>query len=158
MAKGGKKSSTSHTKTTRDATTPSLDPLSALVNLTPVADMVLSRPPPTPIQQTDRRKYNPTRSVSPPGNRLASRIVSNVNQARSTYLRTRLLTNSPLKYGRRKFGISTVKERLSFNLPKRLEMCLRRKVRSEVMHAKKKTGKGGQKRPVRNFWSRISCK
>ena len=48
---------------------------------------------------------------------------------------------------------------LSFADPSRVIVCLRRKIRREVIHAFKKNGKGGrgQKRPKRNFYSAIGC-
>lgn len=42
------------------------------------------------------------------------------------------------------------------NSPKVL-ICVRRKIRKEVLHAYRKTGKVGQKRPRRNFYSDIHC-
>lgn len=108
--------------------------------------------------QTDRRRHNPTRSISPPDpNRNAARIVVKTENLWRNYKRAHLLFGSPTKYARRRVGYSTISERLSFNVPKRLEMCLRRKIRKEVLHAKNKAGKKGQKRPIRNFWSKISC-
>lgn len=48
---------------------------------------------------------------------------------------------------------------LHFADPTRVVLCLRRKVRKEVMHALRKTGKRGrgQKPPKRNFYSAIGC-
>lgn len=36
-------------------------------------------------------------------------------------------------------------------------MCVRRRVRKEVLHALKKTGRGGQKSPRWNAWSQVHC-
>lgn len=50
--------------------------------------------------------------------------------------------------------------RLSFSLPKKTIVCIRRKVRRAVLHALQKTGRGGgpQKRPRWSAASRIRCK
>lgn len=48
--------------------------------------------------------------------------------------------------------------RIAFQRPKRLLVCIRRHMRKEVMFAKNKAGRSGQKRPTRNFYSSISCK
>lgn len=159
MAKGSKSKTTGG----RDTSTSTPDPIAKLTQplslprpITPVADAVLSN---------DRRRHDPTKSTRPPhdwANKSAARIVATpvraLGKAATSYRRTMLLVNSPLTYARRKVGYSTVSERLSFNIPKRLEMCIRRAVRSQVLHAKRKTGKVGQRKPHRNFWSKISCK
>lgn len=115
---------------------------------------------PKPQLESDRRRYNPTRSIAPLTPKNASRIVvkNRIEKAVQQYRRAHLLLGSPVKYARRKAAYSTLSERLSFNAPKRLELCIRRAIRKEVMHAKKKAGKVGQKRPNRNFWSAISCR
>ncbi len=48
--------------------------------------------------------------------------------------------------------------RIKFGDPQRLLICIRRNIRTQVLHAYKKTGKGGQRRPRRNQHSQISCK
>lgn len=44
-----------------------------------------------------------------------------------------------------------------FASPARVYRCVRRKIRTEVMHAKGYAGKRGQKRPVRNEFSDVRC-
>lgn len=46
---------------------------------------------------------------------------------------------------------------LSFSVPNKVLICVRRKQRKEVLFAKRKAGRGGQKRPRRNWYSEISC-
>lgn len=117
-----------------------------------------------PLLDTDRRRFDPTKSIAPLGasKRSATRILSKTTRAigktLTIYRATQLALNNPIKYGRRKVGYSTVKERLAFNVPRRIEMCIRRAVRARVLHARRKTGKVGQRRPRRNFWSAISCR
>jgi hypothetical protein len=43
------------------------------------------------------------------------------------------------------------------SIPQRAIVCARRKQRKEVMHAIKRAGKSGQKRPTRNQFSHIKC-
>jgi len=46
---------------------------------------------------------------------------------------------------------------IQFEDPSRVLICIRRKQRKEVLHALKKTGKSGQKRPRRNHYSEVLC-
>lgn len=46
----------------------------------------------------------------------------------------------------------------AFNEPSRVAICVRRKIRREVMFARGKTGRRGQKRPKFNWFSRIACR
>lgn len=47
---------------------------------------------------------------------------------------------------------------VAFDAPRDVLVCVRRQSRREVLHALRKTGKTGQKRPRRSFFSSISCK
>ena len=46
----------------------------------------------------------------------------------------------------------------TFNAPQEVITCVRRKQRKEVMHAMKKSGKSGQRKPRRNQLSNTHCK
>lgn len=47
---------------------------------------------------------------------------------------------------------------LKFAVPREVSICVRRKERKEVLHALKKTGKGGSRAPrKRNNWSSVKC-
>lgn len=46
---------------------------------------------------------------------------------------------------------------LGFDVPANVLVCVRRKMRKEVLHAFNKAGKGGQKRPRRNRFSDLRC-
>jgi len=46
---------------------------------------------------------------------------------------------------------------VAFQAPLDVAICVRRKVRKEVMHATGKAGRRGQKRPHRNPYSDINC-
>lgn len=52
----------------------------------------------------------------------------------------------------------TLPHQLTFAAPDRVLICVRRKRRKEVLFAKRKAGKRGQRKPRRNYWSAISCK
>lgn len=53
---------------------------------------------------------------------------------------------------------SYVPHEVGFQDPQKVLVCVRRKRRREVLHALRKAGKRGQKRPRRNFYSSISCR
>lgn len=50
------------------------------------------------------------------------------------------------------------KARIRFRHPERLLICVKRSIRREVMFAKRKAGRSGQKRPKFNKYSHISCR
>lgn len=52
---------------------------------------------------------------------------------------------------------SRVPYQLAFSAPGETLVCVRRSRRREVLFAKKKTGKGGQRRPRRSAWSDYKC-
>lgn len=60
---------------------------------------------------------------------------------------------APSRSGRMRFSHPG----LSFAAPDSVLVCVRRSRRKEVLFAKNKAGKRGQKRPRRNYWSSISC-
>lgn len=45
----------------------------------------------------------------------------------------------------------------AFTAPKKVLVCVRRKIRKEVMHALGKSGRSGQRRPRRSEYSSIQC-
>lgn len=49
------------------------------------------------------------------------------------------------------------KARFSFDNPLTVTVCVRRRVRKEVLHALNHSGKSGQKKPRKNFNSNIRC-
>lgn len=63
------------------------------------------------------------------------------------------LSDTPKKKGTR----SRVPAQLAFTAPAETVVCVRRHRRKEVLFAKKKAGKGGQKRPRRSAWSEVKC-
>lgn len=104
----------------------------------------------------DRRLFKPDESTRPPTAKkpLYARValqVIHVRQKRRQF-HAKLQTFNPLYHAR-----SAIRTRLGFSVPRRLEVCIRRGIRKEVIHATRKAGKAGQRKPVRNFWSAISC-
>lgn len=53
---------------------------------------------------------------------------------------------------------SQTKAAIAFQAPEKVLVCVRRQMRKEVLHARKKAGKRGQRKPRFNAYSRISCK
>jgi len=47
--------------------------------------------------------------------------------------------------------------RVTFAVPDRVAMCVRRKVRKEVLHALNVAGRTGIKKRRTNFWSKVGC-
>lgn len=47
---------------------------------------------------------------------------------------------------------------IGFTQPDQVLVCVRRKQRREVLHALKKAGRGGQRRPRYNLYSKITCR
>lgn len=52
----------------------------------------------------------------------------------------------------------TLPAKVGFKEPNKVAVCVRRKQRREVLFAKHKTGRSGQKRPRWNWFSRITCR
>lgn len=100
-----------------------------------------------PTVQFDRRRFRPDASTAPPGA---------VNRAS-----TRLNIDTLGKRARNsKQGFYSVGETLAYAIPSQVAICVRRKVRREVLHALhpfRKSGKGSGQPRKRNFWSRIHC-
>lgn len=46
---------------------------------------------------------------------------------------------------------------IGFANPRKVLICVRRKARREVLHAFRKAGRVGQRRPVRNAYSSVRC-
>lgn len=76
--------------------------------------------------------------------------------ARSFYTKPRLVI-SPAKQPKRNGAHFRIPHQVGFDVPHRVAICIRRKERREVIHAKRLTrkGSGGSKR--RSFWSNIKC-
>lgn len=117
--------------------------------LTPSRPLAISLPR-VAVSPVDLRVFEDRRTFHPDGPlrrplalpQSAGRVFENVNKKSRS--RSSARTFSP--------GV------LTFAAPDRVVLCVRRQRRKEVLHALRKTGKVGQRKPRRNFWSRISCK
>jgi len=91
------------------------------------------------LRLDDRRQWSPVpRSWRPVG-------------ATSRDARRLVLRDVPYKPG-------VLPHQVSFRVPDKVALCVRRKVRKEVMFATKKAGRGGAKaRYRRNAWSDVKC-
>lgn len=87
----------------------------------------------------DRRTYHPERAARPAFSlpRMASRLVAREARGRS---------------GRQ------TKAPVAFADPNRVLVCVRRKRRKEVLHARGIAGSRGFRRPRRSFYSEVSCR
>jgi len=121
----------------RDFSNPNNQSLDSLLTfkLRPAPVLIPVPSPPTRsavLSVGDRRQWQPDRSTRPPHSLRpgASRVMADAYKRLHT---------------------------LKFADPRFVGICVRRKIRREVLHALKRTkkGSGGAKR--RNFWSDISC-
>lgn len=86
----------------------------------------------------DRRRFHPAKSLRSP------RGVHG-GPARLT------ARTEPSRPGRLPYAVN-------FLVPKKTVVCIRRQRRKEVLFAKRKAGKRGQRRSRRNFFSEVRCK
>lgn len=108
----------------------------------------------TPLQlYEDRRLWHPEGAFAP---------AKSFSRARHR-LTLQTYTPAPRSLNRDRFAHlrsfnRQTKARISFAQPDRVLICVRRNIRKQVLHAFRKTGKVGQKRPKFTFYSRISCR
>lgn len=87
----------------------------------------------------DRRRYHPSKILRSPKRVDGSRAMVGVSR------------------GGAKAARHALPHKINFLVPKATVVCIRRKRRKEVLFAKRKTGKRGQRRPRRNFFSEVRC-
>lgn len=68
------------------------------------------------------------------------------------------LTLVPDRFARLRSFPAQTKAAVAFKSPERVLVCVRRKIRREVMHAYGISGSRGQRRPRYNWMSRVSCR
>lgn len=114
---------------------------------------LVARPKSTPLTAIeDRRRFHPDGFAAPAQSfkKTRHRITEQTYQRKKSINQKSVLPN---------FYTPTIEiGKLAFQEPKNILVCVRRKVREEVLHALKKTGKRGQKRKKFNYYSSISCK
>lgn len=100
----------------------------------------------------DRRYYFPVKSVEPIRSfgYNSSRIVL---RQKPKVLRSSVVSVKPTQKRRNRPVVG-----FSFSAPREVLICVRRKIRKQVLHALRKTGKVGQRRPRRGFYSSVSCR
>lgn len=109
-----------------------------------------SRPSPVDLRLfEDRRHYHPD-PVRP------------ANSFTRTRHRLKLYTNQPRQSSHSPSRINvytpSVAVGVGFDRPRRVLVCVRRKQRREVIFAKNKHGKSGQKKPKFNRFSKVRCR
>ncbi|QXP07907.1 MAG: hypothetical protein [Arizlama microvirus] len=105
----------------------------------------------------DRRRFDPAGDFSPaksfnkPRHRLTDVPVyenKNLNRVSTLPRFYEVVQPRPRK----------IKSKISFQQPDQVLICVRRNQRKEVLHALRKTGQSGQKKPRFNEYSSISCR
>lgn len=102
-----------------------------------------------PIRRTSFTLYQDYRTYNPRRNNVFPRTLYGPKSFITATRKPIVRTSSPMR------KLSLV--RLGFDSPHRVIICLRRKIRKHVLHALGKTGKGGQKRPIRTQYSKFHC-
>lgn len=131
----------SHRVRTRDTVSIANDPLRFVSKL-------ISSTPPTIQPRELLRLYEDRRTWSPdrPGVRVPR-----------SFSRSTRLTISPDRYSARHLAQSMPPAGISFKTPRRVVMCVRRRIRREVLHALSQAGRGGQRSPRWTEWSHVNC-
>jgi hypothetical protein len=105
------------------------------------------------IQYEDRRQWHPEKE-----NRPAASFSQSRHRLQIPTRTRKIQKYTHTKSSRSKSPFSYLSSEIGFRNAKRILICVRRKVRKEVLFAKKKTGKVGQKRPKFNQYSKVSCR
>lgn len=72
--------------------------------------------------------------------------------------RPRVVPSPPPRRSRANLRAPEAPAGLSFEVPREVMVCVKRQQRKEVLHAKRKTGRSGQKPPRFDWTSQVSCK
>lgn len=116
---------------------------------------VVHRPPVRLKHQEDRRSWDPGRDAS-----LAPRDVTG-RKARVVHKVTapRAVSRPGVKRLQQAPGVARVLEqaRARFEAPRKTFICLKRKLRRNVLFALKRTGSGARSPRKRNEWSNVQC-
>lgn len=136
-----------------DAVTTTPHPHTANAPVAHAIQKILARSPLTQIE--DRRKHHPDGRMRPAKTISGTRIAPHkIKTKKISVVRGR--DGRPMK---RKLTVLGVPSRIRFAHPLKTIICVKRKIRSEVLHAFKKTGRGAsrKKHPHRNRYSGVSC-
>lgn len=99
----------------------------------------------------DRRQFHPEGDYAPARSFNKSRHRLVVRPARAVAKASRSFKSPEL------FTPKFVTSSVYFDAPKRVLVCVRRKIRKQVMFALKKAGRAGQRRQRRNEFSDVYC-
>jgi len=117
---------------------------SAITNRMLRSDMWLKFNAPMRLREyEDRRSFHPEGDYAPAKSFSQSRHRLTVKKLRQHRAAPSLKTYSP--------------SFVAFEQPNKVLICVRRKIRKEVLHAFRKAGRSGQRRPRRSWFSAISC-
>lgn len=142
----------------RDISTIANDPLPRLLEpVRPVRPVVITRPPDLRTLE-DRRLFHPDPITPIMDLRQRMPIVAAPKVARSTKGRIGPKKNQSSKYSYTAPQAVFNRRAVLFQEPKKVVICVRRSMRTEVLHATGKAGKGGQRKPRYNAHSNIRCK
>lgn len=123
----------------------------------PIANHRLFVPPkPTAFSAVeDRRRFHPEKATQPARTTSGHPVKPHKPKLAVTAVK-RGPDGRPMK---KKITLRSIPSRLQFAAPKRTIICLKRKIRKEVLHALQRTGRGhgSRRRPKRNAYSQISC-
>lgn len=115
---------------------------------TPVATFRAARPIVSRPLVSDRRLYHPAKVVAPvysprKSQRRIVEVPKNVSQAR----------------GKKAAVVKRARGfKFSFAVPRKVELCVRRAKRRQVLFAMRRTGKGSRKvHRRRNYWTGVTC-
>lgn len=110
------------------------------------------RPPARSALIDDRRRWDPGDTPRDAFGRQA-RVVMSPKASAKARQQPAVKPSRPRLYQSRAF----LREVQSFEDPRRVMICVRRKSRREVLFAIRKTGKGARSRKRRNEWSNVRC-
>lgn len=102
-------------------------------------------------QFEDRRQWHPEGTYAPARSFSQSRH-------RLVAARPKISARPPRLSKRYSQRLYSPTHRIAFSNPSRVLICVRRQQRREVLHAFRKTGRGGHRRPRYNHYSSISCR
>lgn len=106
----------------------------------------------------DRRQFHPQRDHAPARSFNRYQHQLRVPRSRKRYVTRETPRNPDAFAGLRNNFTNTVPHAIGFDRPDKVLICVRRQMRKEVLFAKRKTGRRGQRRPRYGWYSKITCR
>jgi len=100
----------------------------------------------------DDRRYHPQKRTQGLRRSSTQLVSGGINRNTNNANRTKTYSSSSQIFQ------NSAPAKLAFKTPSEVSTCVRRKQRTEVLHALRQTGRGGQKKPVWKDQSHIQCK